>query len=234
MLIKDTVGKAEKYLGLTFFNKVLLKMALTHRSVISELPEGAESNERLEFLGDAVLEFVITDYLYNHYPDLEEGDLAMLRANIVNSEVLAKIARNIHLGECILMGKGAEVTGGREQVSILADCLEAILGAACLDQDIKKTEEFVLGLFLEEIHEQASREKYLDLKTSLQEHTMKKLKMLPSYKIVREEGPVHDKIFFAEVYIGDKVWGKGRGKSKKRAEQQAAKIALQELQKLHS
>ncbi len=230
---KDYINKAEEQLGLIFFNKDLLKVALTHRSFSAETSKKIEVNERLEFLGDAVLEFVVTDFLYNQYPNLEEGDLAMLRANIVNSEVLAKLAEDIGFGECIFMGKGTELTGGRKQASILGDCLEAILGAIYLDCGITEVKNFILKIFKNEIKKQASKEKYLDLKTNLQEYTMEKLKILPSYRIIQEKGPVHDKTFFAEVIVGGKVWGKGKGKSKKKAEQGAAKEALLRLQKLH-
>ncbi len=233
MLNKDNVNRAEECLNIVFVDKELIKVALTHRSFAAEASDKVDVNERLEFLGDAVLEFVVTDFLFNHYPELEEGDLAMLRANIVNSDVLAKLAGNIGFGECILMGRGAEIAGGRRQTSILGDCLEAILGAVYLDQGIKRTKEFILGIFQEEIAKQASKEKYLDLKTNLQEYTMKKLKVLPLYRITREEGPVHKRAFFAEVSVGGNVWGKGKGKSKKRAEQEAAKKALLKLQKLH-
>ncbi|MDO8885358.1 ribonuclease III [Candidatus Oleimmundimicrobium sp.] len=229
----NEASRAEQCLGLVFFNKNLLKVALTHKSFTAETNDEVEVNERLEFLGDAVLELVITDFLYNHYPNLEEGNLAMLRANIVNAEVLAKLAKNIGLGKYIFMSKGTELTGGRRQVSILGDCLEAVLGAVYLDQGIEKTKEFILTIFQEEIKRQASKEKYLDLKTNLQEYTMKKFQILPLYKITREEGSVHDRTFFAEVGVGDHVWGKGKGKSKKKAEQEAAKEALQKLQKLH-
>jgi len=230
---KDYINKAEEQLGLIFLNKDLLEVALTHRSFSAETNKKIKVNERLEFLGDAVLEFVVTDFLYNQYTSLEEGDLAMLRANIVNSEVLAKLAEDIGLGECIFMGKGAELTGGRKQASILGDCLEAILGAIYLDRGIEEVKNFILKIFKNEIKKQASKEKYLDLKTNLQEYTMEKLKILPSYRIIQEKGPVHNKTFFAEVVVGGKVWGKGKGKSKKKAEQGAAKEALLRLQKLH-
>lgn len=231
MTFSANIKLAERYLGLTFRDKNLLKMALTHRSF--SLGTGGERifevNERLEFLGDAVLSFVITDFIFNQFPQFSEGDLAKLRAGLVNSSVLADIGSKNCLGECILLGKGTELTGGRERTSILADCFEAIIGAIYIDQGIEVVREFIIDKFESIILTSAQSNILTDFKTNLQELTAQKFGLLPEYKIVSEEGPVHEKIFYVEVLIDRKVYGKGEGKSKKKAEQAAAKEALELL-----
>lgn len=221
------IKRAEDSLGVTFKDKDLLKMALTHRSFAYEASDRVlQINEKLEFLGDAVLGFVITDFIFRRYPRFSEGDLAKLRANLVNAEVLAAIAQEIALGECVLLGRGAELTGGRERISILSDCLEAIFGAIYLDQGLGKAQEFILKRFKDLIMETAQASELADFKTNLQEVTVQKLGVMPEYKIVREEGPIHERVFFVEVLVAGKVMGQGQGKSKKKAEREAAKKAL--------
>lgn len=221
------IKRAEDFLGVTFRDKDLLKTALTHRSFAYEASDQVlQINEKLEFLGDAVLGFIITDFIFRRYPRFSEGDLAKLRANLVNAEVLAAMAQGIGLGECVLLGRGAELTGGRERISILSDCLEAVLGAIYLDQGIEAAREFILNRFKDLIMETARASELADFKTNLQEITVQKLGVMPEYKIVREEGPVHERVFFAEVLVAGRVIGKGQGKSKRKAEQEAAKQAL--------
>ncbi|MEW6189481.1 MAG: ribonuclease III [Actinomycetota bacterium] len=228
---KNKIAKAEKCLGIIFSNKNFLKRALTHSSFAFEMGVDArEVYERLEFLGDAILNFVITDFIFHRFPKFNEGELAKFRAKLVNSEALAKVAQGIGLGEFIFMGKGAELTGGRERTSILADCFEAILGAIYLDQGLSAVREFILKKFKDKIFEQASKE-FSDFKTNLQEYTMEKLGVVPEYQITREEGPVHERIFHAEVLVQGKVMGKGTGRSKKKAEQRAAQEALEALRR---
>ncbi|MDI6822106.1 MAG: ribonuclease III [Actinomycetota bacterium] len=223
------MAKAEKHLGITFSNKNLLKRALTHSSFAFEMGMDArEVYERIEFLGDAILNFVITDFIFYRFPGFNEGELAKFRANLVNSEVLAKVAQGIGLGEFIFMGKGAELTGGRERTSILADCFEAVLGAIYLDQSLSAVREFILKNFKDIIFEQTLKE-FSDFKTTLQEYTMEKLGAVPEYQITREEGPVHERIFHVEVLVQGKILGKGMGRSKKKAEQRAAQEALETL-----
>ncbi|MBE0447981.1 MAG: ribonuclease III [Actinobacteria bacterium] len=228
MSLPENIAKAEKYLGIMFNNKGLLFQALTHRSYSFEkdLPE---TNEKLEFLGDSILNLLVTEYIYHKFPELNEGDLAKLRANIVNANFLAEIAQELHIGECILMGKGAEQTGGRTRVSILGDALEAIIGALYLDQGMEATKEFVLKNFKSLIDERASLGQFGDPKTRLQELVMATYGNIPRYRTVEEYGPVHDRSFVVKVYINDQVWGQGVGKSKKKAEQGAAKEALKKL-----
>lgn len=226
--IREKAERAEKSLGITFADKDLLIRALIHRSYSFEAGI-QEMNEKLEFLGDTVLNLVITEFIFYRYPELSEGDLAKLRARIVNASALAKAAQAIGLGELILMGKGAEMTGGRERASILGDAFEAVIGAVYIDRGIVEAKEFVLLRLRDTIFEEASSEYYGDPKTHLQETIMAKRGLSPEYRTVKELGPVHDKTFIVEVRIGNKVWGKGAGKSKKQAEQIAATEALKKL-----
>ncbi len=225
MSFPENVYTAEKYLGVEFRNKELLFQALTHRSYSFE-NNLSETNEKLEFLGDSVLNLTVTEYIYHSFPLLTEGDLAKLRANVVNANFLAEIAQGLHVGECLLMGKGAEQTGGRTRVSILGDALEAVIGAIYLDQGMDAAKSFILANFKDLIDDRASQGEYGDPKTRLQELVMAKFGNIPRYRTVEEFGPVHDRSFVVKVYINDEAWGHGIGKSKKKAEQEAAKEAL--------
>lgn len=228
MSLLENIAMAEQYLGVSFKNKDLLFQALTHRSYSFE--KGLqETNEKLEFLGDSVLNLIVTEYIYHKFPELSEGDLAKLRANVVNASFLAEIAYELHVGDCIMMGKGAEQTGGRTRVSILGDALEAIIGAIYLDQGMEVASEFVLKNFKELIDERASLGQFGDPKTRLQELVMASYGNIPRYRTVEEYGPVHDRSFVVKVFINDKVWGQGIGKSKKKAEQEAAQEALKKF-----
>ncbi|HZD60084.1 MAG TPA: ribonuclease III [Anaerolineae bacterium] len=228
MSLSESVAMAEHYMGVSFTNKDLLFRALTHRSYSFEknLPE---TNEKLEFLGDSVLNLSVTEYIYYAFPELSEGDLAKLRANVVNASILAEVAQVLHVGECIFMGKGAEQTGGRTRVSILGDALEAIIGAIYLDQGMGAAKEFVLNNFKKLIDERAALGQFGDPKTRLQELVMAKYGNIPRYRTVDEYGPVHDRSFVVKVYINDHIWGRGVGKSKKKAEQEAAQEALRKF-----
>jgi ribonuclease-3 len=230
MVFSAKVKLAEEYLGVIFKDKNLLKTALTHRSFSLVSGERtAQVNERLEFLGDTVLNFVVTDFIFNQFPQFPEGDLAKLRANLVNTNVLADIGSKMSLGECVLLGKGTELTGGRERISIIADCLEAIIGAIYIDQGIEFVRRFIINKFKSIILMSAESSVLADFKTNLQELTAQKFGLLPEYRVVDEEGPVHEKIFYVEVLINGRVCGKGKGKSKKKAEQEAAEEALEFL-----
>ena len=229
---EDKLVKAQKLLKINFSNQKLLKQALTHPSYLSE-SEKNDTYERLEFLGDAVLNLVITDFLFRRFPQFEEGSLAKLRANLVNADQLAEIARELGLSDCLYIGKAVEQQGReRQRKSILGDCLEAVLGAIYLDQELKVVKAFILGTFKDVIFEEASKSEFSDFKTALQEYTLSKLGVFPEYRIVAERGPVHDKTFFAEVRIEGRVWGKGDGTSKKRAELASAAEALGALKSL--
>lgn len=227
----DSIEEAEKTLGISFSNKDLLKQALTHRSFVYEknLPE-LESNEKLEFLGDTILGFIITNLIYRRFPDLAEGALSKLRAHLVSTIALAEIAKEINLGNLLLLGTGEEQSGGRQKTSLLANSFEALLGAIFLDQGTEKAEEFVAKHFRERIEIESSKEASMDFKTRLQELTAKKFGLAPAYTIFHEEGPDHHKVFHAEVAVGKNVYGRGKGSSKKEAEQAAAQETLKLLE----
>ena len=201
----------------------LLERALTHRSYAYE-NGGLPTNERLEFLGDSVLGLIVTDTLFREYPDLPEGQLAKLRAAVVNMRALAGVARGLHLGSYVRLGKGEEGTGGRDKSSILADTLEAVLGAVYIDRGLDEADALVHRLFDPVIARSARLGAGLDWKTSLQELTAAEMLGVPEYH-VDESGPDHQKSFRAYVKIGGRTYGEGEGRSKKEAEQQAAEAA---------
>jgi ribonuclease-3 len=201
----------------------LLERALTHRSFAYE-NGGLPTNERLEFLGDSVLGLIVTDTLFRQYPDLPEGQLAKLRAAVVNMRALAGVARGLRLGDYVRLGKGEEGTGGRDKSSILADTLEAVLGAVYLDCGLHEADALVHRLFDPVIARSARLGAGLDWKTSLQELTAAEILGVPEYH-VDESGPDHQKSFRASVRIAGRTYGEGEGRSKKEAEQQAAEAA---------
>jgi ribonuclease III len=219
----------EKALKVRFRDAELLRVALTHRSYAFEndVPQTL-TNERLEFLGDAVLGIVITDLAYRAFPGLLEGDLAKLRAAIVNMTTLADVARDLELGDAILLGKGEEMSGGRGKASILADALEAILGAVYVDQGVQGAFRLIERLFWARMAAYARGEGDRDYKTILQELSAQELGRLPEYR-VRERGPDHQKEFTATVYLAGTEYGVGMGRSKKEAEQGAARRAYARL-----
>ncbi len=205
----------------------LLEVALTHRSFAYEAG-GLPTNERLEFLGDSVLGLIVTDELYKRFPDLPESRLSPLRSGIVNTKALADVARNLELGKYIRLGKGEEVTAGRDKASILADTLEALIGAIYLSEGFTKAEQIILMLLNPAIDEAVNKGAGLDGKTALQELVAARGKSAPEYSIT-ESGPDHDKSFVAQVLISGKVAGEGHGKSKREAEQIAATKAYESL-----
>jgi ribonuclease-3 len=217
----------ERALGVAFRDADLRTTALTHRSYAFEHELGA-NNERLEFLGDAVLGLVVTDMAYRAFPDLAEGELAKLRASIVNMSALADVARDLALGDAVRLGKGEEMSGGRDKASILADALEAMLGAIYLDQGLDVATRLIQRLFRPRMTAYARGEGERDYKTILQELASQDLRSLPEYRIA-ERGPDHQKEFTATVFLAGKPWGTGTGRSKKEAEQQAAHEAWQRL-----
>ncbi|MEO8422385.1 MAG: ribonuclease III [Actinomycetota bacterium] len=214
----------DRALGVPFHDAALRTAALTHRSYAFE--HGTEiTNERLEFLGDSVLGLVVTDMAYASYPDLPEGALAKLRAAIVNMVALADVARSIGLGDIVLLGKGEELSGGRDKSSILADALEAVFGAIYLDRGPVVSRELIERLFRPLMEEYMSgKGKRRDYKTILQELSSQELRSMPEYRI-EERGPDHAKEFTATVYVAGEELGTGTGRSKKEAEQQAAREA---------
>jgi len=219
----------EKEMKVRFRDAALLQMALTHRSFAFEndMPQN-QTNERLEFLGDAVLGLVVTDVAYRGFPDLSEGQLAKLRAATVNMTTLAEVARELGLGDQILLGKGEEMSGGRDKPSILSDAMEAVLGAVYLDQGLPAASRLIERLFWPRMTAYVRGEGERDYKTSLQELAAQDLGGLPEYR-VQERGPDHQKEFTATVVLAGREFGTGVGRSKKEAEQRAARVAYTRL-----
>ena len=206
----------------------LLARALAHRSWCAETA-GTDSNERLEFLGDAVLGLIVTDHIFRTYPLLPEGELAKVRASVVNAGVLAELAAELRLGTALLLGKGEDQSGGREKPSILADAMEAVIGAVYLDRGWDGAWGLVMRLLGERIAEAAAGPGGQDFKTRLQELAARRFDELPRYHVA-DDGPDHAKRFFATVYVAGEPHGAGEGRSKKQAEQAAAREAWQTLQ----
>jgi ribonuclease-3 len=205
----------------------LYELALTHRSFAFEAAL-SEHNERLEWLGDAILGAVVTDLIYRGYPDLAEGEMARLRASVVNTVALADVARRLGVGPHIRLGKGEEASGGREKPSLLADTFEALVGAAYLHRGMHVVESTLVPIFAERLRGVLASGGGYDPKTALQEMVVRNRNGRPSYRVA-SSGPDHDKRFAAEVYVGDRLWGAGSGRSKKEAEQNAAREALVHL-----
>lgn len=217
----------ERQLGVVLRDRALWELSLTHRSYAYE-QGGLPTNERLEFLGDAVLGIVVTTSLYREYPNEPEGNLAKMRAALVNMTVLADVAREIGLGEHVRLGRGEDMTGGRDKPSILADTLEAIFGAVYLDRGMRRSTKLINGLFLPRIRGQVEGGVVHDYKTALQEMAAQRLGAMPDY-LLSESGPDHAKRFRATVRLAGDDYGSGEGRSKKEAEQAAARIAVERL-----
>lgn len=217
----------EEKIGYQFQNVELLQQALTHSSYANERHLGKHTdNERLEFLGDAVLEIITSEFLFHTYPDYPEGELTRLRASMVCEPTLAFCTRELELGKYLLLGKGEAQTGGRERKSILSDALEALIGAVYLDGGFANAKEFVFRFVLNDIEH---KQLFFDSKTILQELVQGNSSKELHYSLVSEEGPDHDKKFIVEAKIGDTVYGQGAGRTKKSAEQEAAYHTLLQL-----
>jgi ribonuclease-3 len=217
-------------LGILFTNVSLLEQALVHSSYINENPETTPaSNERLEFLGDAVLGLVIAQKLYLDFPQSSEGQLTQFRAALVRRETLAQIAAEIKLGDYLLLGRGEESGGGREKAANLAGAFESLIASIYLDQGLEEARVFILRLFGPEIHKQAQQVAGTDYKSQLQEIIQAQQQQTPSYILIEAVGPDHAKQFTVEVTIGRTILGRGTGKSKKTAEMEAARVALEHL-----
>ncbi len=223
--------QAESQLELQFNDKALLQRALTHRSYLNENPDyPLEDNERLEFLGDAILDFITAEYLYHKFPEITEGRLTNLRSALVRTESLSGYANTIDLGEYLFLGRGEEDSGGRKRPAILCDAFEALIGAIYLDQGLEPARLFI-GRFIEPaLYAVLSSDAEKDAKSRLQEIAQSKYQLTPTYRTVKEEGPDHAKEFTVEVVIGTKPYGAGRGLSKQNAAQAAAQAALKVLE----
>ena len=219
------MNELETKIGYHFKNPTLLFRALTHSSYANESHSGLDSNERLEFLGDAVLGIITADYLYNNYTHLPEGELTKLRAALVCETSLHQFASEIRLGQYLKLGRGEVHTGGRERPSILADAFEALIAAIYLDGGMEEAKRFVLSFITRAIH--SHQNAFKDYKTTLQEIIQKNPEERLEYVLTGESGPDHDKRFEVEIHLNSNVMGRGVGRSKKQAEQEAAREALE-------
>lgn len=219
------INGLEKNIGYNFKDKLLLKRALTHSSYANEVKH-TESNERLEFLGDSVLSVIVSDYLFKNYKKYPEGELTKQRAALVCEKALSAFARQIKLGDYLILGRGETQNHGSERASILADAFEAVLAAIYLDGGIEPASKFVLGFVLEELNEHIIPDGFVDYKTQLQEVIQQNPQENLQYVLVGESGPDHDKSFTVDVMLNSNMIGRGTGRSKKNAEQEAAKQAL--------
>lgn len=217
--------KLEQKIGYSFKNKELLKLALTHSSYANETGNLGACNERLEFLGDSVLSLIVSDYIFNSFKNRPEGELTKLRASLVCEKSLCGFSKQLGVGEYLLLGKGETLNGGRERPSILADAFEAILAAIYIDAGMEQAKKHVLRFIIEELNH-TEDEVFKDYKTTLQEIIQRNREEQLAYILVDETGPDHDKSFTVEVHLNSNVIGVGTGKSKKQAEQKAAKQAL--------
>jgi ribonuclease-3 len=220
----------QKKLRIKFKNKALLEQALVHSSYINENPGITEGdNERLEFLGDAVLGLIIAEELYKRFPQFSEGEMTRVRSSLVRQDALSRLAKSIKLGDYLYLGKGEEGGGGRDKPANLSGALEALTAAIFLDRGLAVTRKFVLRLMSKKMAKALSRGVKADYKTRLQETMQAKWQLKPKYRVIEAVGPAHDRRFTVEVMGGDSVLGRGSGKSKKAAETEAARIALNQL-----
>lgn len=216
----------QKSLGITFKDLELLKTSLTHRSFLNEDKQAKTSNERLEFLGDSVLSLLVSTEVYKRFESYPEGKLTTLRSLLVKTKTLGELAQKLQLGSYLLMSKGEEKSGGRNNMSLLADTFEAVLGAIYLDSGLAKAKDFLEKNLFPLITEVESNTTLFDFKSSLQELTQSESKVSPTYKVLEETGPDHEKIFTIGVFIDNKLIAKGGGRSKQEGEQDAARLAV--------
>ena len=219
----------ERQAAICFKSTSLLNLAFAHRSYSNESGCSIGNNEKLEFLGDSVLGVMISEYLYTNLQHNSEGEMAKIKSVVVSEATLASIAKNIHVDNYLLIGKGEEHSGGRSKKAILADCMEAIIGAYYLDSGFKAVKKFVGRLFGPEIETVRYNKHQRDFKTLLQELAQKKFKTYPKYKLIQKRGPDHDRTFWINVQINERCFGPGIGKNKKEAEQKAAGMAFESL-----
>lgn len=221
------LNSLEKRLDFTIKNPRLFREALTHRSYLNERPDWPEDhNERLEYLGDAVLELIVSENLFHRFPHFPEGQLTVLRAALVNYQMLARIALRLDLEELILMSRGEARDTKKAKETILANALEAVIGAVYLDQGLERTRKVVENLILTHLDDVLKTKSYRDPKSEFQELIQEKLKLTPTYRVLGESGPAHEKTFTIGVYLDDELVAEGRGSSKQEGEIEAAKKAL--------
>jgi len=226
----STLSELQEVIGFPFDDHSLLREALVHRSYLNENPSfPSADNQRLEFLGDALLDFVAGDYLYRRYPKMREGELTSLRATLVKEESLARFAQALDLGRYLYLGRGEEESGGRERPSLLADAFEALVGALYLDGGLKPAESFILRFLEPETERIVAQGELRDYKSLFQEEAQRRFQSTPLYRTIDERGPDHNKVFTVEVLIEEKVCGRGEGTTKQAAEQEAARQALEKI-----
>ena len=225
------LNKFQSIINVNFKDKSLLNRALTHRSHVNETGVHLKDNERLEYLGDSVLALVVNEYLFKRFGDYLEGDLAKIKSAVVSEATLSKISGKINMGSFLLMGRGEEQSGGRSRTSILANALEAVIGAIYLDSGLKQSKKFILSLIKTDIERINELSYFRDPKTTLQEYVQKKYKERPLYEIIKESGPDHKKEFSIRLIIHEKEISIGLGSSKRRAEMDAATKALELIYK---
>ena len=213
----------------TFKNKQLANQVFIHRSYLNETAETLESNERLEFLGDSILSFVVSSHIFGKYKTSKEGQLTSIRSVLTNTETLYEISKELGLGELLKLSKGEEAGGGRKNKTILANTLEALIGGLYVDQGIEAAKKFIEENIISRAEEIIKSQGLKDPKSALQEKIQESLRESPVYKVIQEEGPDHDKSYMIGVYIGEKLLAEGSGKSKQEAEKSAARNALQSL-----
>jgi ribonuclease-3 len=223
----EEISKLEKNIGIEFKNEDLLLESLTHRSYLNEYPKWRlPHNERLEYLGDAVLELLVSEELFKKFPTYPEGQLTVLRAALVNYQILAKVADGLGLDDFILLSRGEKKDGGKAREVILANAIEAVIGAIYLDQGLAPTRNFTRKFVMSNLEEVLKTKSYKDAKSELQEIIQEKLRVTPNYRVLGESGPAHKRIFTMGVYFGDELIAEGSGASKQEAELEAAKEAL--------
>lgn len=216
-----------------FKNKKLFSQAFTHRSFLNESKKKLASNERLEFLGDSILSFIVSEHLFRTYPNFNEGALTNLRSLLVNTKSLAEIAKQLDFGKLLKLSKGEEESKGRENETLLANCFEAFIGGLYLDQGMEKTQKFLSETVLAKVELLVQKRTFKDPKSLLQEYVQSQKQNSPIYKVLKEQGPAHARVFTVGVYVNDVLLGRGEGKSKQRAEEQAAKQALNRSNSKH-
>lgn len=212
-----------------FKNKSLIELAFTHRSFLNESNGTIESNERLEFLGDSILSFVVSTFIFNKYKERKEGELTSLRSVLTNTETLYEIAKNLNLGKNLKLSKGEEETGGRESKTILANTYEAVVGAIYLDLGIQEAEKFIHSTIISNLDSIIQSQGLKDPKSALQEVMQENHKTSPRYEVLEESGPDHNKVYTVGVFMHDNLLAKGEGKSKQEAEKKAAQNAISHL-----
>ncbi len=228
--MKEALDEFQKALGITFQDCALLLRALTHRSFINEHPDNDDQdNERLEFLGDSILDFLVSEWLYQRFPDVTEGKLTRLRAGLVRTESLGQLAHEAGVGAMLRLGRGEEDNGGRERINNLCGAFEAINGALYLDSGLESVRAFAIPRLEPRLAVILREESDKDAKSRLQEWSQSMLNLTPSYQVRELSGPEHDRQFTIDVLIGEAVYGTGKGHSKRIAEQQAARLALDAL-----